>query len=122
MGRQLKFKTALLASLALIIVGFLCSAPVDHAYGNTLAPVLIEFDPHGLDNCCSGSLPEASFSLAAASARGTNGAAKPGNGTGSALWSPKWDLSLQHADALPGAPRLSFAKVSLNILFCVHAL
>jgi hypothetical protein len=121
MGRQSKLKIALLASVAFFILGFLCATSVDHAYGNASVPALVEPGSHGSGYTCSGSFSRSSFTMAAANAGDTYGRAKPGAGGGFFVWPPSQGLSIE-ASPLSSGTFLSFAKVSLNILFCVYTL
>jgi len=121
MGHKSKLKIALLASVPFFILGFLCATSVDHAYGNTSGPGLVEPGSHGFAYPCSGSFSRSSFTMALANAGDTYGRAKPGAGGGFFVWPPSQSLSID-ASPLSGGTFLSFAKVSLNILFCVHTL
>jgi len=118
MGHQLKLKIALLASVAFLIVGFLCATSVEHAYGNTSGPAPLDSGSHGSAHPCSGSFSRSSFTMAAANAEDTYGRA---NGGGFFVWSPSQVLS-NDAAPLSDGPLLSINKVSLNILFCVYTL
>lgn len=121
MGHQSKFKIALVASVSFLILGFSCATSVGHAYGNTSGSALHEPGSHGSAYNCSGSVSRSSFTMAAANAEDTYGHAKPGDGGGFFVWPPGRGLSID-AGPLSGGTLLSFAKVSLNILFCVHTL
>src|SRR6266545_2172742 len=121
MGRQSKLKIALLASVPFFILGFLCATSVEHAYGSTSGPALLEPDSHGSGYTCSGSFSRSSFAMATASSGDTYGRAKPGDGGGFFVWPPSQGFSID-ASPLSSGTFLSFAKVSLNILFCVHTL
>jgi hypothetical protein len=121
MGHQLKLKIALLASVAFLIVGFLCATSVEHAYGNSSGPAPLDSGSQGSAHPCSGSFSRSSFTMAAANAVDSYGRAKPGDGGGSFVWPPSQGLSID-AGLSSGGTLLSFAKVSLNILFCVHTL
>jgi len=121
MGHQSKLKIALLASVSFLILGFLCATSVDHAYGNTSGPALLEPGSHGPAYTCSGSLSRLAFSIPAANTGKLYGAGTLGDGSGFFVWPPGQDLSIG-VTPLSGGTLLSFAKVSLNILFCVHTL
>ena len=121
MGHQSKLKIALLASVSFLILGFACSTSVDHAYGNTSGPALVEPGSHGFAYPCSGSVSQSSFTMATANAGDTYGRGKPGDGGGFFVWPPGRGLSID-AGPLSGGTLLSFAKVYLNILFCVYTL
>ena len=121
MGHQSKLKMAVLGVASFFILGLLCATSVDHAYGNTSGPALLESGSHGPAYTCSGSFSRSSFSVAAPKTENIYGGAKTGDSGGFFVWPPGQDLSIG-VTPLSGGTLLSFAKISLNILFCVHTL
>lgn len=121
MGHQSKLKVALLASISFLILGFLCGPSVDHAYGNTSGPALVEPGSHGSGYTCSGSFFRSPFTMTAANAEEAYGWTKRADGGGFFVWPPSQGFSID-ANPLSSGTFLSFAKVSLNILFCVYTL
>ena len=121
MGRQSKFKIALLGSLSFLILGFLCVTSVAHLYGSTSAPALLDPGSHRPAYACSESYSRSSFSIAAADTGKPYGGGKLADAGEFFMSPPIGGLSIG-ARPLSGGTFLSFAKASLNILFCVHTL
>lgn len=102
---------------SLFILGFLCATSVAHLYGSNSGPALLDPGSHGPAYTCSGSFSRSSFSIAAAN----NDGGKLGVADEFFVLPPVDGLNIG-VTPLSGGTLLSFAKVSLNILFCVHTL
>ena len=121
MGHKSKLKMAALGSVSFLILGFLCATSVTHLYGSTSGPALLDPGSHGSAYTCSESYSRSSFSIAAANTGKPYGGEKLGDAADSFVLPPIDGLSIG-ARPLSGGTLLSFAKASLNILFCVHTL
>lgn len=121
MGHQPKLKIAVLGVASFLILGLLCATSVAHLYGSTSDPAFLDPGSHSPAYTCSESYSRSSFYIAAANTGDTYDRAKPGDGSGFFVWPPGQGLSIG-VTPLSGGTLLSFAKVSLNILFCVHTL
>jgi hypothetical protein len=115
MGHQSKLKIAVLGSVSFLILGFLCGTSV------ASDPAFLDLSSHRPAYNCSESFYRSSFSIAAKNTDTPYGGGKLVVGGEFSMFPAVTDRSTW-GGPLSGGTLLSFAKVPLNILFCVQTL